>query len=244
MNARTAAAAVCGKNHQRAGLPCQDRAAGQVCSPLAVAVLCDGAGSCAQSERAAQRLVDWLPGYLHDRFDSLYGDPANAPVQLIADGCAALATLGLPLEDCYCTLLFYAQHTDGRWLCGHLGDGFIFRVAGGATEVLSMPENGEFVNETYFLTAPHAAEHLHLLRGTTTQALEVLLTSDGGDSLFDFDNRTPAPAVTTLCGWLADPANTPAAVSATLRQVLKEKLSHYSDDDLSLSLLWFAPDGQ
>ena len=71
MNARTAAAAVCGKNHQRAGLPCQDRAAGQVCSPLAVAVLCDGAGSCAQSERAAQRLVDWLPGYLHDRFDSL-----------------------------------------------------------------------------------------------------------------------------------------------------------------------------
>ena len=239
MNAKTAAAAVRGIHHRQAGLPCQDRAAGQVCPPLAVAVLCDGAGSCTQSERAAQCLVDWLPDYLQENFDTLYADQEGAAAQITADGRRALAVLDLPPEDCYCTLLFYAQHADGRWLCGHIGDGFIFRVADGAAQVLSLPENGEFANETYFLSAPHAAEHLRIQRGVTQQELTVLLTSDGGDSLFDFAARTPAPAVATLCSWLADPANEPPAVEEALQQALQEKLSRYSDDDLSLALLWF-----
>ena len=242
MNTKLAAAQECGISHLLAGRPCQDRAAGQLLPPVAVAVLCDGAGSCAHSERAAQCITDWLPPYLAEQFDVLYDAP-DAAEQLVADGCAALTMLELPMSECYCTMLFYAQHADGRWLCGQIGDGFIFRVTDGAAEVLSYPENGEYANETYFLSGANAAQHLRLQCGVARHPLTVLLTSDGGgDSLYDAAAGAPAPAVVTLCSWLADPSNSEAKVTDALQHALHEKLSAHSEDDLSLSLLWFCPE--
>ena len=241
MHAKLASGMVCGRAHTIAGLPCQDCAGGYQDDTLAVAVLCDGAGSCPHSERAAGTVVQWLPGYLARNFDALYAlDDADTAELLVQNGQAALSVLGMPLEECYCTMLFYAQHRDGRWLCGHIGDGFIFETDAEGTRVLSYPENGQFSYETYFLSLPDAALHLRLQRGVAAGAHCLLLASDGSaEALYDRDNACPAPAVGVLCGWLSNADNQPEEVSAAFHRAMEDKMSVHTQDDMSLAALWW-----
>lgn len=97
----------------------------------------------------------WIPDYLQITFDTLCAlPPEEAAATMAAAGQAALEVLGMPPEECYCTLLFYAAHADGRWLCGHIGDGYIFRdPAGHCRSVLGTGER-HAINETYFLSEP------------------------------------------------------------------------------------------
>ncbi len=240
MQAKFAAGVVCGRSHAAAGLPCQDRTGGYRDDSLAVVVLCDGAGSCPHSERAAETVVNWLPEYLSRHFEDLY-DSTDADVArcLADDGQQALEVLGLPMEECYCTLLFYARHRDGRWLCGHIGDGFVFESDARGVRVLSYPENGLYSYETYFLSQPDAAEHLRLQRGICEGERCVLLASDGSaDGLYDQEEHVPAPAVEVLCSWLASPANPPETVQQAYLRAMEDKLSSHTHDDMSLAALW------
>lgn len=235
--AKVSAGYVCGRHHTVTGTPCQDRAAACVGQELAVAVLCDGAGSCAHSERAAQRLTEWLPQYLPAAFDTLHAlPPQDAAAALTSAGQSALAQLGMPPEECYCTFLFYAAHRDGRWLCGHIGDGFIFRIRQDTAVVFSPPENGRFSNETYFLSQPGAAQHLRIRSGTLNEPYAVLLTSDGGgDTLFSRSLQQPAPAVEHLCGWLMEPDST--LTDEALQTIMRERMVPGSSDDVSIAIL-------
>lgn len=239
MFAKLSAAEYCGLRHSLMGRPCQDRAGGCAGENFGCAVLCDGAGSRPQSERAAQQLVDWLPGWLEPRFEALWADHDPAP-KILHAARAALEPLGLPPEDCWCTLLFFAQRPDGRWLCGHIGDGYIFRVEQGKSRVLSGPENGRFANETYFVTGPLAEQHLRVQKGAFHRSGAVLLASDGsGAGLYDLADRRPAPAVATLARWLEKHPS--EQVTPALARALRENLSTRSEDDLSLALLWTSP---
>lgn len=102
INAKVSAAYACGRHHTLTGTPCQDRTAGFVRGALAGVVLCDGAGSCAHSERAAQRLMAWIPDYLQITFDTLCAlPPEEAAATMAAAGQAALEVLGMPPEECY-----------------------------------------------------------------------------------------------------------------------------------------------
>lgn len=224
------------------GKPCQDRAAGFVRGALAGVVLCDGAGSCAHSERAAQRLMEWIPDYLQIAFDTLYAlPPEEAAAAAAAAGQAALEVLGMPPEECYCTLLFYAAHADGRWLCGHIGDGYIFRIRQDTAVVFSAPENGHAINETYFLSEPSAAQHLRIRSGELHEPYAVLLTSDGGgDTLFDRQQQQPAHAVEHLCDWLTE--NDEKTVTEALQHVIKEKMIPATEDDVSVAILYCGED--
>ena len=154
---------------------------------------------------------------------------------------AALEVLGMPPEECYCTLLFYAAHADGRWLCGHIGDGYIFRIRQDTAVVFSAPENGHASNETYFLSEPGAAQHLRIRSGELHEPYAVLLTSDGGgDTLFDRQQQQPAPAVERLCDWLTE--NDEKTVTEALAHVIKEKMIPATEDDVSVAILYCGED--
>lgn len=242
INAKVSAAYACGRHHTLTETPCQDRTAGFVRGALAGVVLCDGAGSCAHSERAAQRLMEWIPDYLQITFDTLCAlPPEEAAATVAAAGQAALEVLGMPPEECYCTLLFYAAHADGRWLCGHIGDGYIFRIRQDTAVVFSAPENGHAINETYFLSEPGAAQHLRIRSGELHEPYAVLLTSDGGgDTLFDRQQQQPAHAVERLCDWLAE--NDEKTVTEALQHVIKEKMIPATEDDVSVAILYCSED--
>ena len=236
---KTAVAVRRGTGHLMQGLPCQDSAAGTAQPPCAAVVLCDGAGSRAHSELAAQRLSLWAAGWLPAAFDALYElEPGEAASSILREGLAELASLEMEPDECLCTFLAFARHEDGRWLAAHIGYGYIFAP----DHVLSYPENGRYANETYFFSGPRAAEHLRVRKGRDENATAVLLTSDGcGDSLYDQGADRPAPAVRKLCAGLE--THTPEEAQQALAYNLSEVFAGRSDDDLSLALLWCpAPD--
>lgn len=236
MMVRYAAAAARGQQHLLEGRPCQDFAAGRAAGRAAAVCLCDGAGSCPHSERAAECVCDWALRLLPACFDELYGVSEDELADiLVAGGQAALQEAGLP--DGLCTMLLMACHEDGRWMAAHIGDGYIFVEERGASRVLSYPENGSFANETFFLCEAGAREHLRVYRGRAEARFAALLTSDGcGGALYDLGKKAPAPAVPVLCGWLAD--HDGAAVSLAVEAQLTELFSVESDDDLSMALLY------
>lgn len=109
----------------------------------------------------------------------------------------------------------------------HVGDD-------GALSVFSPPENGAYQNETFFLTAPDAAEHLRLRRGRSEGPGALLLMSDGmSESLYQYATGTPAPACRKVAQWLRD--GDEEAVSQALEQNMKQVFSLRTGDDLSLA---------
>lgn len=241
MEIKLATAYETGISHLLYNLPCQDRAAGRVGDEVSVIALSDGAGSCTHSEEAAQKITEWALEYIPQHFEELYhGVPDLNGAALVQDGQEALMELGRPLRECYCTFLFFGVHRDGRWLCGHIGDGVIFFRDEDGTRVLSHPQNGTYHNETYFLSQDCAWEHFRLQTGKLSMRTDtaVLLTSDGGaEVLYNWENRTPAPAVTTISGWLRE--HEQEEVEKALHEDFRERFSMRSDDDLSIALLYY-----
>ena len=226
-----------GRQHESRGLPCQDRTAvwredGTVCAALA-----DGAGSRRDSQVGADCVTSHIARLLCREFDGLWEMPEGALARYLTDSCVqALAEQDPPLYELACTLLFFAGQRDGRFLSGHLGDGVALRVTEGSTEVFSPPENGVYQNETYFITAEDAADHLRLRRGTLPPAGAVLLMSDGmAESLYQRTTGAPASACKRMAQWLLEGEE--ETVSQALADNMEHIFSQRSGDDLSLVVL-------
>lgn len=164
---RVAAARVPGPSHARAGIECQDAFA-VVASPRGVAaVVSDGAGSAMRAGPGA-RLLSFATAERLARLLDGAGpvDAAAVRAAVTEAGEAwrrALARAGASLADHHATLVA-AVLTDRGSAFAHVGDGLAGLAAAedwpGA--VLSRPENGEFSNETWFVSAPHWQDHLRV----------------------------------------------------------------------------------
>ena len=237
MHVKTATARWTGNRHQLEGKSCQDWVRYEMQNDINVLSLCDGAGSCVHAEEAASRISEWVLSYVAEHFEELYEDSGqNRRKTLVQDGWQCLATTGSPLREYGCTLLFFAIAEDGRWICGHIGDGIMFMMDENGTKVLSKPENGLYKNETFFLSMPDAAEHLRIQTGRAEADTVVLLSSDGcQDTLYSWELKQPAPAVTKINGWLEKYEET--EVEELLKENLRERFSKCSDDDLSIGMM-------
>lgn len=234
--------AVCtGRAHLLAGLPCQDQIAlcrsgeGGVCAALA-----DGAGSRAKSDLGAACVTQCAAQLLCRRFDTLWAMEDRALAETLTASCTrALRRQALPASELASTLLFFAGHADGRYLAGHLGDGVLIWVQNGKSRVLSPPENGDYPNETFFITVGSAAEHLRLYRGRLEAPGALLMMSDGmAESLYQKSTGTPAPACASIARWLREGGEETA--SQALESNMRQIFSRHSGDDLSLAAVAWA----
>lgn len=139
------------------------------------------------------------------------------------------------IEDLACTLLF-AAYKDGHVLAGHLGDGVIGVHDGTEVRVLSLPENGEYANSTFFVTDKGALSHLRIYQFDTTGSIGLILMSDGtAESLFSRSTKELAPAVTTMFGWARKlPAK---KLSVVLEKNLEHIFRAKTTDDCSIAIL-------
>lgn len=242
MDYKASYATCTGRHHSAAGLPCQDKIAlvrgmGTLCAALA-----DGAGSRMDSDLGADCVTRCAAGLLAGEFDRLWalGDDLAG---YLTDACIqTLAHLEPPIYEMACTLLFFAGHEDGRYLSGHLGDGLQILVKEGETSVFSPPENGEYQNETFFITALDAPEHLRVRRGRLESEGALLLMSDGmGEALYQHSTGRPAPACATIVGWLQENGDE-ETISRALESNLREISRGRSGDDLSLAVIAWRPD--
>ena len=83
-------------------------------------------------------------------------------------------------KDLASTLLFAAIKGE-QCLIGHLGDGAIGGLYGNELKCISNPDNGEYANETYFVTTKYAERALKIIKGNIKEKdiNAFVLMSDG-----------------------------------------------------------------
>lgn len=190
MSWRVFAASATGSGHTEAGLPCQDAFAHEVAGDVLCAVVCDGAGSATASDQGSRLLADGVVKALARRAGERQDFPALAIDDLRSELVAIIGALrrelqacanaaGLRLNDYAATLVGVVATSDGGWLF-HVGDGVgVARPrAETSPEIVSQPENGEYANETYFVTGSEWLAHLRLLPIPEPVAM-IALMSDG-----------------------------------------------------------------
>jgi len=185
---RIYAAASIGSSHIEAGTPCQDAFAHALVGDTLLGVVCDGAGSRALSHIGAQAVSSGVVA----RLQQLEG--ADAPLSALPEAEFARAVgdavaqvrealqkeagdNGVELSAYSCTLVgAVATAQGGRFF--HIGDGLAVAEHADAPSVVSLPENGEYANETYFVSGEQWREHLRFTAFGET-ATRVALMSDG-----------------------------------------------------------------
>lgn len=163
---RVYGASAIGKGHIDGGLPCQDAFGNASGSERLVAVVCDGAGSASNSDIGAKACADVVCSFLATGA----GDLATACEPFVIEQAVETARaqidrraleLALPARELACTLVGAVLFGQGGCLF-HIGDGMAVVELADGTSVLSLPENGEYANETYFVTNDDWRTHLRI----------------------------------------------------------------------------------
>jgi hypothetical protein len=227
-------------------MKCEDSTAYRRRRGWSIAVLADGAGSRSGSAKGArivtQRFVALFPSMLRmaafNRSDFRNGMFGARLSKIIIDELQKSLKQGAgdKIGNYASTLLFAVWHENvQRWLVGHLGDGAIAAIdAAGRLHTLSQPDNGEFVNETFFITDDGAENRLRLyvLKG----AAGISMMSDGSTGTFysTFYKRF-ASGVARFFNWQHE--NGEQNISRVLRRNLELLALPRSNDDCSIVLI-------
>lgn len=234
MTWRIFAASAIGSSPREDGRPCQDAFAHCSQGEVLCAVICDGAGSCESSHIGARFVANAVTQALvaHAAAGGLGlgtdGDALRTLIEGVVAGVrkglqATAASSSRELSDFASTLVgVVGWPSRGHFF--HVGDGFaVARTRGAeARDIVSLPDNGEYVNETYFVTGDEWRAHLRT-ESFTEPIATVALMSDGAapfamakgqQALHDpfivpvlryLDQVTEAEGSEALGGTLADP---------------------------------------
>lgn len=228
-----------GLGHAEMNEPCQDRASGIHDGEMHAIVLADGAGSCRYSEKGAELVVQTLTEQSKSHFEEWYSAENSALlieeflIKRIDEEVAKYDQA--ERMDFSCTLLFVLVK-DGRYLAGHIGDGVIFQRINNELSVLSHPENGRYINETYFITMSPLNEHFRTYKGEIEGYMDFMLMSDGAASSFyiQTDREIETSNTTVIFNHLVE--NDEQDVNSELAGLL-EMIRENTSDDCSLAVL-------
>jgi len=189
MGWRVMAASATGRSHLDRGQPCQDAYASASAGRVLVAVVCDGAGSASHSDTGAKTVSAAVVAAVAAH-RQLGGEPAALAVETVREIIEAAivdareqlggvaAAKQLTLADHACTLVGVVADANGGWFF-HVGDGVAAcEFAPPQLPAVSLPANGEYANETWFVTGGNWREQLRLTR-FDGQAQAIVLMSDG-----------------------------------------------------------------
>ena len=239
---RVFSASATGKRNLEQGLQGQDASHCVIAGSALAAVVCDGAGSVREGQAGAQFIARALAEKLSQ---SLCADLETCIREAIDDARARLAGVAqsrkLALHDFACTLVGCVTSARGGCFF-HIGDGFaIWREATGSC-LLSQPENGEYTDETYFVTDESWREHLRITPlPAAGPGCMIGLMSDGTAPFAVNRTRTGffAPFIDPVAAFLC--RATPLDGDAALRNLLESpRASEISADDKTLLLAFAA----
>jgi serine/threonine protein phosphatase PrpC len=224
---------VTGRSHEKKGLPCQDKVYKLYANEVAVIVLADGAGSSPYSDQGAAVVSEAIAWMLSDCFDELIA--AGQIIQTALQAIEELPGFDKPIGNYASTLLFAAVKGD-TYFAGHLGDGVIGLEQAGEAQILSFPDNGEFVNTTYFTTTKDAQNRLRLYYGESTAISGFILMSDGAaESLYNRKEQQLAVAVSRLWDWMRE--HSAEVVEKALQSNMETLIREQTTDDCAVALM-------
>ena len=246
-------AARTGPSHAATGTPCQDRAF--IACPergdgTLIAAVTDGAGTSpeagAGAETALRAAVRSLsqglrePGQTPDLLPDLLPELlAQAAASAHAELARRALAEGNPLRY-YNTTLVIAVHTGETLATLHVGDGAVAAAReGGPCELVSPPEQGEYANETRFITDPDHMERLRVRVETGSRWDRIALFTDGLQRMvLDYSSGSPEPHhpfFETLFAWLEAQAPGGSARRGLAGLLASPGVSGKSHDDVSIA---------
>ena len=238
MEFKISLARVTGSDHGLHNIPCRDKTAVFAGDDYTTAALADGAGSRPYSHIGAELATVAVASKLYVRFEDFWEyEPHMVATGAWVEATNAMLNEPYSLYDQACTLLFVAIAEDGRYISGHIGDGVQILVdPNGEMRTFSPPENGEYENETWFITGDDAVEHLRIQKGTLQAGSTLLMMSDGtAKSLYQTSTGEPAPACRTIARWLKEKEED--EVSFLLEKNMNEVFWSRTSDDMSLIVI-------
>lgn len=219
-------------------------------SDYGLVVLSDGAGSKEYSATGAFTATRSVEKFFTQIYDWKSFDEYNIEeikvelLQYIIGEISSVASSDDNISDYACTLLFVLYIGASRkYIYGHIGDGGIVGLEDDTLSIISEPENGEYKNQTYFITDKDAVDFFHLGIGSKkSEQLGFLLCTDGvSSSLFKSTRagQVISPVCQTFCQWLmsAESEEDIITVSKAYRDNLQKYFSPMSKDDLSLGVM-------
>ncbi len=244
---RIAAASMPGSNHEKMGLPCQDACFHRTLpGGIFVAAVADGAGSARHSDigaaLAAKKAVDTIAA---QAALARLPEDDEAWRSLLVDAFAVArgavereaAELGASPGDLATTLILVVG-TRQLVAVAQVGDGAAI-VCDDAGEVgaLTVPQNGEYLNETEFLVAPQALESIQwaVRRG---EPAHVAVLSDGLEMLaLKMPDGVPhQPFFDPLFRFMADVGGEQEANRQLQEFLGSTRIRERTDDDVTLLL--------
>lgn len=183
-------AAVPGLSHSREDYDtCQDVVSGMSKDKLSCICLSDGAGSAKFARLGATVVVNSTILLFEDRFSELFELEIPQLSEIIIDNCISSIrsqygdTYDFVLSDYNATLLVVAIY-DNRCICAHVGDGLIGVKKDDNFEIISLPWNGEYKNETVFVTSKEAVKVIDVKKFTLKSESGFFVMSDGTQHSF------------------------------------------------------------
>jgi hypothetical protein len=230
-----------GLGHVRNDVPCQDKTICLANNGVQVIALADGAGSAPLSHYGAQCVVKTVAELLTDNFEELYDctDGLSVKQQIVSTISIAIEAKADELKcatgDLASTLLFVAA-TDDKYILGHIGDGIIGYLSGMKIKVAFPPSNGEFANETVFITSNNAIKVMNLAKGRIGDIIGFTIMSDGTEaSLYHKPSGTLSNIVTKLISrtFLTEQLAMQKQLLSTFENVIRRK----TQDDCSIAII-------
>lgn len=231
---------VTGIAHERQKKGCHDRYAYKYYKNAICISLADGAGSALKPEIGADIATRQVNKTVTKHFDYIFeSDIVSATHKLThairtAFGIYAKSN-NCSIKDLATTLLFVCVKDD-KFIAGHIGDGILACLKNDELVILSPPENGEFVNETYFITSNSYKIRFRLFKGYLNEIEGFALMTDGTcESLYDKREKKLALVVYTLFEWLDNYSmeEVNSALNENFESIIRKKTS----DDCSIGLL-------
>ncbi|HYA75823.1 MAG TPA: PP2C family serine/threonine-protein phosphatase [Burkholderiaceae bacterium] len=240
-------ASATGKYHLTSNIPCQDAGHFVVMGDVLIGAVCDGAGSASQGQAGADFFAKTVTELIAESVKAKELVPGAQPEyreQLRALIERARARLGeiaasqeLELRDFSCTLVGCISSPEEGCLF-HIGDGFAVYLRDTGESVVSQPENGEYADQTYFVTDKDWQEHLRVTQFREVNRGGLIgLMSDGASPFAINRMRTGfyRPFIDPVATFLS--SATEQNGNQALQKVLEDEKTHaITTDDKTLLL--------
>jgi len=185
VNWKVVATAVRGTSHVETNIPCQDAFDWNVQGDIFIGVVSDGAGSAENSDIGAQLVSKTINQHFFSSIETLEKLSSVDSIKREIENAIQKTREELQsrenttLKDYYATVVGCVV-TPTTGLFFHIGDGLGAAVYDNnwAECILTLPENGEFSDQTYFYTENHWKEHLRF-KEFDPQVQYIVLMTDG-----------------------------------------------------------------
>ncbi len=247
---RVLAASVCGTSHLKNKQLCQDAHHWQILSDdILVAAAADGAGSASQGKVGAMVAVETAIANLSIQEVTRDALADDATVQSLLTEAILAAKKAVENEAVACnkqpqdlaTTLIVMVATPEFVAVAQIGDGLaVAKDSAGNLLALTMPDNGEYINETTFLTSPGALETAQM-RLWREAIVNVGLLTDGLQmlALNMVVSEPHKPFFFPLFDFVANTEDKTVAKEHLVRFLRSDRITQRTDDDLTLIIAAF-----